>query len=133
MKKIITLVTLLLVVIITNAQVVTITTEGEEYCKWDSTSSSWTDSCEYLSEYRSRIEFNQTHSIFKHTTLDMSSTYYVDTFIRDSTETTDFFIYDVTSDVGNKYRMVVNLKKMEIRWLSWDGVYSICTNIKHIF
>jgi hypothetical protein len=58
---------------------------------------------------------NENETLFKHTTETISSTYYVQS--KEYDKKNDVYTYFVTSDVGNKYYYVFDLKNKEIKAL----------------
>jgi len=58
---------------------------------------------------------NESETMFTHTIETMKSTYYVNSSEYD--ETNKVWLYEVTSDVGNKYTYIFDIKNMQIRAL----------------
>ncbi len=63
--------------------------------------------------------FNAEMSMFKHITPTITSAYIIHSQSYD--ETLDQYTFDVTSDVGNKYTMVIDLKANQIRFVYEEG------------
>jgi hypothetical protein len=114
----------------------TITTESSKICFWNDSTKAYDRDCEYHEEHFAKLEFNKEETSFKHTTQEMSSIYYVDKFERNKTDEVDLFIYDVTSDVGNKYMVLVDVKNLIVRfaYIANGYIHFVTTsNIKAIF
>jgi hypothetical protein len=90
-------------------------TSYKQTCFWNSSTKKF-DQCGDETEYASMFTLNADETIFNHTTSDMKSTYYVSKKQYDADY--DEYEYDVTSDVGNKYTFLVDLKNNELRILS---------------
>ena len=61
----------------------------------------------------SLFEWNSDETMFTHTIPDMKSTYYVKS--KEFNLEFNVWIYDVVSDVGNKYRYCFDDQKKEVR------------------
>ncbi len=84
-----------------------------QYCDWDENSKEF-ENCRGYDE-SSLFVFNQTETMFTHTTESIKSTYYVNTKKHDQESGT--WSYQVTSDVGNQYLYVIDPKNNQIRAL----------------
>ena len=115
MKKLTLLLGLLIFTIALRAQTVHMTTSYKQTCYWNQTTLKF-DQCGDNGEYASMFTLNADETIFDHTTSDMKSSYYVSKRQYDAEY--DEYEYDVTSDVGNKYTFLVDLKNNELRILS---------------
>ena len=130
MKKILIMITLLMGVLVSQAQV-TITTEATKICEWDDDAETFSVNCEYYRDWSTKFWFNEAETVLIHTTPDMQSTYYVD----DSkyNEEHNVFIYYITSDVGNKYTYFVDLDHNQLRTMKADGTKLVTHLIKGVF
>ncbi len=82
-----------------------------EYCYWNEKTEKY-ENCEGYDE-SSLFVMNDAETMFTHTIETMKSTYYVDSKEYDSKN--DVYTYNVTSDVGNKYFYIYDVKNKEIR------------------
>ena len=87
-----------------------------EYCSWNDYKQKY-ENCKGYEE-SSIFVMNQAETMFTHTTETMKSSYYVNSSEYDSEY--DVYTYFVTSDVGNKYYYIFDLKNKEIRVLIKD-------------
>lgn len=83
-----------------------------EYCDWNEKTQKFETKCDGYEE-SSLFVMNKSETMFTHTTPEMKSTYYVDK--KEYDEQNDVYTYDVTSDVGNKYFYIFDVKNKEIR------------------
>lgn len=83
-----------------------------EYCNWDEKTQKFETKCDGYEE-SSLFVMNKNETMFTHTTPEMKSTYYVDK--KEYDKENDVYTYDVTSDVGNKYFYIFDVKNKEIR------------------
>ncbi|MGB9701261.1 MAG: hypothetical protein ACPL1A_00890 [Candidatus Kapaibacteriota bacterium] len=83
-----------------------------EYCDWNEKTQKFETKCDGYEE-SSLFVMNKNETMFTHTTPEMKSTYYVDK--KEYDEQNDVYTYDVTSDVGNKYFYIFDVKNKEIR------------------
>jgi hypothetical protein len=99
-----------------------------EYCDWDTTTSTFVN-CQPKDE-SSLFKLNADQTIFEHTTADIKSAYYVSKHEHDAVNNVE--VYDVTSDVGNKYTFIVDTPYSEVRILgtSGDAIYMLRFHIK---
>ncbi len=64
------------------------------------------------------FDFNKDMTMMTHTTATISSTYYIKSSVENKeNQTWDF---EVVSDVGNKYRMLLDMKNNNIRFIGKD-------------
>jgi hypothetical protein len=82
-----------------------------EYCYWNESTKKYGD-CEGYEE-SSLFVMNKAETMFTHTIETLKSTYYVES--KEYDEKNDVFTYFVTSDVGNKYYYIFDLKNKEVR------------------
>lgn len=82
-----------------------------EYCNWNALTEEF-ENCEGYEE-ASLFVMNETETMFTHTIESMKSSYYVSEKEYDSEN--DVHTYDVTSDVGNNYYYIFDIKNKEIR------------------
>ncbi len=116
MKKLIQLCGLVLVAGIIHAQsTLHISTDYKQTCYWNTTTSDF-DKCGDNAEFSSMFTLNDAETIFTHTTSDIKSSYYVKD--KEYKSEYDSYIYNVTSDVGNKYMFIVDLKNKLLKILS---------------
>jgi len=102
--------------------------DTREYCDWDSVNLKFVN-CTPKDE-SSLFKLNGDKSIFEHTTSDLKSAYYVSKHEHDAVN--DVEVYDVTSDVGNKYTFIVDTAYSELRILNTAGeaIYMLRFHIK---
>jgi hypothetical protein len=81
------------------------------YCYRDSTAQKYKDCNGY--DENSLFEWNKDQTMFNHTIASMQSAYYVKS--KEYDKENDVWIYDVVSDVGNKYRYCFDDKNKEVR------------------
>lgn len=96
------------------AQGVTITTYGKKMYDWDDKKKEWIFTSED-EKFASLFEFNDKGTMLKHTISEMQSTYYVKN--SKPTKDKDIFEFELVSDVGNKYTMIVDYKNMSVRFI----------------
>jgi hypothetical protein len=101
------------------------------YCDWNETTKKFENCSGY--DDNSLFEMNSDQTMFIHTTATIKSSYYVKSKEHDATN--DVEIYEVTSDVGNKYTYIFDEKNKEIRVVFLrDGKTQLLTfTIKAIF
>ena len=137
MKKILLTFVLVAGMLLGQAQAVTVTTMTTNICYWDDVSETFSLECVFDETQSSRISFNEEQTMFKHTTDDMTSTYYVDSqkHITENIDggEVDYYWYEITSDVGNQYVLIINLLFDRVTFMAGDGSYTIQTAIKSIF
>jgi hypothetical protein len=99
-----------------------------EYCDWENYSEKFVN-CTSKDE-SSLFKLNTDHTLFEHTTADLKSAYYVSKYEFDAVNNVD--IYDVTSDVGNKYTFIIDVEGSEVRILGTSGedIYMLRFHIK---
>ena len=81
------------------------------YCYWNASTEKYGDCSGY--DENSLFVMNKDETMFTHTTETIKSTYYVDS--KEYDEKNDVYTYNVTSDVGNKYFYIFDVKNKEIR------------------
>lgn len=109
MKNKIKLLLILLAITLTNNIISqSISTEGIQYCDWDSTTKQWKD-CITDDKHISLMIINNQETVITHTTIDNKSVYYIeDKTITINDEKERVWVYNVVSDTGNKYIVKVN-------------------------
>lgn len=92
---------------------VTMSSECRQYFTWDSTATGW----EYatIENTPSFFEFNKEFTMFTHITLKIRSTYRV--YNEEYFEEFDRYEYDIVSDVGNRYIMIIDVENDNIRMI----------------
>jgi len=102
-----------------------------QYCYGNVTTEKYGD-CEGYEE-SSLFVMNKAETMFTHTIETIKSTYYVDS--KEYDEKNDVFTYLVTSDVGNKYYYIFDIKNKEVRAVfKRDGKTILLTfTVKAIF
>lgn len=92
-----------------------ISTDYKQTCYWNESKSTF-DNCGDNAEYASMFTLNADQTIFTHTTASIKSSYYV----KDHEYRSDYdsYIYNVTSDVGNKYMFIIDLKNKLVKIMS---------------
>lgn len=108
-----------------------ISCDARETCDWDVETDETTNCTEI--EESSLFVLNEDETMFIHTTETMKSAYYIKD--KEQREGTTTWVFDVVSDVGNKYLFLVDLKeeKMQIASKSSEEFYLISFNIKHMW
>lgn len=97
--------------------------------KWSDYKNSWTVINE--NENATLFEFNVEMTMFKHTTSNIVSTYYIKSSSYD--ESKKKYELSIISDVGNKYTMIIDVENSNIRFVyTRDGItYAVQHNIKN--
>lgn len=116
MKSITTLCALILIGVSAISQQLNISTEGVEFYDWNEAGTEWVYASENLEEV-SLFAFNEDMTLIKHTTASIQSSFY----ISDSWQNEDgenIFYFFVTSDVGNKYLMIVDYVNKNVRFVN---------------
>ena len=129
LQKIIFTATIALAAIPAFAQYTYFSCDTREECQWDTTSQQFVD-CQ-KSDENSLFKLNKDKTMFEHTTETLKSAYYVAKYTYDDVNDVD--VYDVTSDVGNKYTFIVDDVSSEIRIVgtSKDGsIYMLRMHVK---
>ena len=137
MKHILTTISVLLGVLISTAQAVTVTTVNEQLCYYNTETGLYDKECNPYIEASGRIAFNEEQTLFVHTIDNMKSTYYVDyqdhtERLEDGTEV-NYYWYEVTSDVGNKYSLIIDIKENIVTFINSDKGYFLTYIIKAVF
>lgn len=107
-------------------QVANFSTDYMENCKWNDSTQKFSDCTG--SDDATLFKLNKDKTQFVHYTPSIKSTYFVDSWSYD--QPNDVYIYQVTSDIGNKYTFVVDLTSEQIRILGTDS-YGKYYMIKH--
>ena len=94
-----------------NAQV-SISCTYREYCEWDDQIKEFESDCKGYEDV-SLFVMNETETLFTHTTETIKSTYFVKE--KEYDDVNEVFAYTVTSDVGNEYYYIFDLKHKEVR------------------
>lgn len=81
-------------------------------CYWNTDSKKFDRECSYKDE-STMFKLNEDKTMFYHTTASISSAYYITSNEYDSDYDVD--MYYVTSDVGNKYLFIVDIKNDQLR------------------
>jgi hypothetical protein len=116
MKKLIQLCCFVLSAGIIHAQeTLHISTDYKQTCYWNESKSTF-DNCSDNTEYPSMFTLNADQTIFTHTTSTIKSSYYVKD--KEYKSEYDSYVYNVTSDVGNKYMFIIDLKNKLMKILS---------------
>lgn len=97
MKKIVIIVTLLLLTLMCDAQV-SITTKSYGTCFMDEKNMSYSD-CVYHKTFNSSFTFSKSMEVFYHITEETTSIYFIDSILYEDNKE----IYYTTSDFGNNY------------------------------
>jgi hypothetical protein len=79
------------------------------------------------------FEFNEGMTMFKHTTPTMTSSYIINSTKKD--EENETWEFAITSDVGNKYMMILNPTEKKLSFLvkKDDGIIVIQHSIKKLW
>lgn len=115
MKKIIQLALIMFMATTIKAQVTHYSIDTKQVCNWNTSTKSF-DDCGTKDEYSCLFTLNADETIFNHTTPTMKSAYYVKSKSYDAA--TKGTMYEVTSDVGNKYTFIINLNSNMLGILS---------------
>ena len=92
----------------------TVSTDQRQDGMWDEDNQEWT----ILStddDEMTFFEFNEEMTMFKHTTSTITSAYMIKSQSVD--DTGNIYEFDVISDVGNKYHMIIDLAEEYIRFV----------------
>lgn len=102
-----------------------------EYCDWNATTEKF-ENCEGYEE-SSLFVMNEAQTMFTHTIATMKSTYFINSKEYDAK--TNNYIYDVTSDVGNKYYYMFDVSSKTVTALIIkDGKTTFLTfTVKAVF
>ncbi|HVX48836.1 MAG TPA: hypothetical protein VHB48_01715 [Chitinophagaceae bacterium] len=92
-----------------------ISTDHKQTCYWNDNNSTF-DNCGDNEEFASLFTLNESETMFTHTTQDIKSSYYVKS--KEYKADYDSYMYDVTSDVGNKYTFIIDMKNKLVKILS---------------
>ena len=84
-----------------------------EYCDWNNYTKKF-ENCEGYEE-SSLFVMNEAETVFTHTTETIKSSYFVKSSEYDKEN--DVYTYFVTSDVGNDYYYIFDIKNKEVRIL----------------
>lgn len=82
-----------------------------EYCPWNDETEEY-EECSGFEE-ASLFVVNEEETMFVHTTETIKSSYYIDK--KEYDEENEVFVYNVTSDVGNKYIYIFDIPNKQIR------------------
>ncbi len=116
MKKLVQLCCAVLVTGTIHAQqMLYVSTDHKQTCYWNELKSTF-DKCDDNPEYASMFTLNADETMFTHTTETGKSSYYV----KDKEYKADYksYVYNVISDVGNKYTFIIDLKNKLLTILS---------------
>lgn len=91
-----------------------ISTNLREDYDWNSKTSSWDFNTDDKAS-ATLFDFNKDMNMFKHTTANISSAYYIKSNTYDKDSKT--WEYEVVSDVGNKYRVILDPDRNNIRFI----------------
>ena len=87
-----------------HAQTTYITSEQKQVCHWDSTEQKFSI-CTAQEEFQCMFTLNAEQTMFTHTTPGIKSSYYIQS--KKYEAESDCYDYEVTSDVGNKYKFII--------------------------
>lgn len=115
-----------------NAQMHISTNLRQDY-SWSESQDKWVLTSED-DQSSTLFDFNKDLTMFTHTTATITSTYY----IKSSTKNTDnnTWEFDVVSDVGNKYHVILDPDNNNIRFIGTDSngdTYLVRHTIKQIW
>jgi hypothetical protein len=80
---------------------------------WNDSKEDWVITSE--DENATLFEFNKEFTMFKHTTSNISSTYYIKSSSYDKYK--ERYELSITSDVGNKYTMIIDIANKNLRFI----------------
>lgn len=109
-----------------------ISTNLREDYTWDEETEEW----ELISSDEEELtffKFNKELTMFKHTTPSITSAYIINSYEYD--EENDQYTFEVMSDVGNEYTMILDEKNENIRFIgeSEDGTFCVRHTIKKLW
>ncbi len=76
------------------------------------------------------FEFNEDFTFVKHTTPTITSAYLIKSFEIEGEGEEEQYIFEIVSDVGNKYVMILSLGNEMIAFLYNDGSHMVTHDIK---
>ena len=127
MKKIVIIVTLLLLTLMSDAQV-SITTKSYGTCFMDEKNMSYSD-CVYHKTFKSSFTFSKSMDVFYHITEETTSLYFIDSVIYED----DKEIYYTTSDFGNNYLCIFDYLDEKLIYIyPVDGSYVVVIEMDEI-
>jgi hypothetical protein len=109
-----------------------ISTNLREDFSWNSTKEDWV----FISQDEEELtffDFNKDMTIMKHTTPSITSSYMIKSSKKD--EKKDQWQFDLVSDVGNKYLMIIDIKNNNLRFIGTqkDQVFMVRHKIKRVW
>lgn len=128
MKTLTLLLLQLLLALNVSAQLYISTNSRTEFV-WDELNSEWEFEGQD-DESSTFFEFNEDFTLVKHTTATLTSTYIIKSVEYDDSNDSDQYLFEVISDVGNKYIMIHDLKGDNIRFIANDGKRLVRFSIK---
>jgi hypothetical protein len=111
MKKSMLIIAALFAFIIAEAQL-HISTDTRKDAYWNATSEEWLITSTNTDEL-TFFNFNEQMTLFKHVTPSMTSAYIIDK-VTNADDEKKIYEFDITSDVGNKYHMIIDEANMVI-------------------
>ena len=112
MKKLIFTLTLAVICSVGMKAQQTLSATYRSYCTWNDTIKKFNSNCPGKEE-SSLFEFTKNESMFIHTIAEMKSTYYIKSKEWDAKN--EVMTYDVLSDIGNEYFVVVDIKHKDAK------------------
>jgi hypothetical protein len=109
-----------------------VSTDVKEYYDWDNTKEEWVISSAE-DPFFSFFEFNEDFTLLTHTTSDITSAYIIKSEEYD--EPRDQYTFEVVSDVGNEYLLIMDKNNNNIRFIGEDesGTYLVRFRIKKVW
>jgi hypothetical protein len=127
MKKIVIIVTLLLLTLMGGAQV-SVTTKSYRTCFMDEKNRSYSD-CVCHETFNSSFTFSRSMKVFYHITEETTSIYFIDSVLYEDNKE----IYYTTSDVGNNYLYIFDYLDEKLIYIyPVDGSYVIVIKMDEI-
>jgi hypothetical protein len=118
MKQLIFTLVLVVSATITSLAQMSISTNQRDDYDWDDTKKQW----QLISEdpkSATLFEFNKDMTMFKHTTETISSSYYIKS--KAYNDEIKCWEYEVVSDVGNKYKLILDTDNNNLRFIGTTG------------
>ncbi len=109
-----------------------ISTDLREDYVWSESEEDWIFVNSNDSEF-TFFNFNEELTMFKHVTPSITSAYIINS--NDYDEERDQYTFEITSDVGNNYTMIIDVNNNNVRFIgeNENGVYIVRHNIKRLW
>jgi hypothetical protein len=109
-----------------------ISTDLREDYVWSELEGDWVFVSSNKSEF-TFLKFNEELTMFQHTTPTITSAYIINSNEYD--EERDQYTFDVTSDVGNNYTLIIDVNNNNVRFIGENeyGLFVVRHNIKRLW